>query len=406
MLLAASPAASAAPRPSIPALALANVRKMACSVNSENGKAFESSCTGNNGKPEFWCADFAKWVWAEAGVADTSRLNALAGSFYLYGLDYNTLTSVPAVGDAAVFDYYGGGEAAHVAIVTQVSPDGSIETVSGDWGGHGDSEAQFASTSSVVLNSPAYLGTLGAVPDIMGMTISAFVAPVGVAVVPLVGESWLSGGHALTAGQTLTSPNGLYSLVMQTDGNLVEETGSRPLWASGTTGHTGDKAVVQTDGNLVVETASGSPIWSSGTGGHSGTIIFAVRDDASMVISDPAGILWSRRPAIEIEYAGQTLLSGQRLVSSNGMYTLNMQSDGNLVEYTAGRPLWATGTQGGAGNRAVMQTDGNLVVYSSTGVARWSSGSGGHTGNINLMLLASAGLVVNGPSGPLWTNRI
>jgi hypothetical protein len=405
VLLAGSPAASAATRPSIASLALANVKKMACSVNSQNGKAYESSCTGNNGQPEFWCADFARWVWSEAGVADTSRLNALAGSFYTYGLDYNTLTSVPAVGDAAVFDYYGGGEAAHVAIVTEVSPDGSIETVSGDWGGHGNSEAQFASTSSVVLNAPAYLGTLGAVPDVMGMTVSAFVAPVGVPVTPVLGESWLSGGHGLTAGQTLTSPNGLYSLIMQTDGNLVEETGSRPLWASGTSG-TGNKAVVQTDGNLVVETAAGTPLWSSGTGGHSGTIIFSVRDDASMVISDPAGTLWSRRPNVEVENAGQTLLSGQHLVSSNGLYTLIMQSDGNLVEYTAGLPFWATGTQGGAGTRAVMQTDGNLVVYSPTGAALWSSGSGGHSGTINLSLLNNGDLVVNGPAGPLWTNRM
>ena len=145
VLVAASPPAAAASKPSIAALALANVKKMACSVNSQNGKAFESSCTGNGGKPEFWCADFARWVWSEAGVADTSRLNALAGSFYLYGLDYNTLSSVPAVGDAAVFDYNGSGNAAHVAIVTEVSPYGTIETVSGDWGGHGSTEAQFPS---------------------------------------------------------------------------------------------------------------------------------------------------------------------------------------------------------------------------------------------------------------------
>ena len=34
-----------------------------------------------------------------------------------------------------------------VAIVTQVNPDGTIETVSGDWNGTGSSEAAFSSSS-------------------------------------------------------------------------------------------------------------------------------------------------------------------------------------------------------------------------------------------------------------------
>ncbi|HXY43331.1 MAG TPA: CHAP domain-containing protein, partial [Acidimicrobiales bacterium] len=169
-----SPSASAATASAIAELATANIGKQACSVNSLGGRGFESSCTGNGGEPEYWCADFAKWVWANAGVADTSLLNPLAGSFYLYGQQYGTLSAVPAVGDAAVFNYYGGGEAEHVAIVTQVNPDGTIETVSGDFNGDPGVESRFASTSSVVLNAPAYLGVLGTTPDEMGMTISAF----------------------------------------------------------------------------------------------------------------------------------------------------------------------------------------------------------------------------------------
>lgn len=78
----------------IATIALANVGKMACSTNSKGGKAFDSSCTGNGGQPEYWCADFAMWVWAQAG-ADTSGLTAAAGSFYTYGLDHGTLHSSP-----------------------------------------------------------------------------------------------------------------------------------------------------------------------------------------------------------------------------------------------------------------------------------------------------------------------
>ena len=165
-------------RANISSIALANVGKGACSTNSEGGRAFDSSCTGNGGEPEYWCADFARWVWGKAG-ANTSGLDAAAGSFYVYGLNHGTLHSHPSVGDAVVFNYKGGGYADHVAIVARVFSNGSIETVSGDWGGQSGSEAHFASTSRVDLNAPAYAGSVGSYPGIMGMKISGFVSPAG-----------------------------------------------------------------------------------------------------------------------------------------------------------------------------------------------------------------------------------
>jgi hypothetical protein len=43
-----------------------------------------------------------------------------------------------------------------------------------------------------------------------------------------------------------------------------------------------------------------------------------------------------------------------------------MQDDGNLVEYNSlGKALWASDKAGEPGHYAVMQTDGNLVIYSS-----------------------------------------
>ena len=81
-----------------------------------------------------------KWVWENNGV-DTSGLNAASGSFYVYGQNHGTLPNTPSVGAAVVFDYHGGGSADHVAIVTRVFGDGTIETVSGDWNGQNGSEA-------------------------------------------------------------------------------------------------------------------------------------------------------------------------------------------------------------------------------------------------------------------------
>jgi predicted small lipoprotein YifL len=194
----------------VASLALANVGGSACGKNSLGGSSFDSSCTGNGGQPEYWCADFARWVWASTGAGSTSELTAAAGSFYVYGQNHGTLSSTPHLGDAVVFDYQGGGVADHVALVTQVNSDGTIETVSGDWNGQGGSEAQFSSTSRVVLNSPAYSPTVGTAPGVMGMTISGYIGPVGLVSADPYGATFVSQSFPLAstalkmfAGQTL-----------------------------------------------------------------------------------------------------------------------------------------------------------------------------------------------------------
>ena len=66
-----------------------------------------------------------------------------------------------------------------------------------------------------------------------------------------------------------------------------------------------------------------------------------------------------------------------------GSLTLAMQSDGNLVLYNGGTPLWYTGTSGqNCGTNqcvAVFQADGNFVVYNGS-EALWSSGTYGNSG--------------------------
>jgi hypothetical protein len=115
---------------------------------------------------------------------NTSALTAAAGSFYVYGQNNRTLHNTPTPGDAVVFNYAGNGYADHVALVTQVNSDGTIETMSGDWNGQSGSEAQFSSTSHVVLNAPAYPHSVGSSPAVMGMTISGFISPVGLTTAP------------------------------------------------------------------------------------------------------------------------------------------------------------------------------------------------------------------------------
>ena len=117
-------------------------------------------------------------------------------------------------------------------------------------------------------------------------------------------------------------------------------------------------------------------------------------------------------------YAGQSLHTGDWITSGNGVFSLTMQSDsnlvlrdeayvphwasgtwsipkgawlamqtdGNLVIYSADArcqcgvyPYWASGTNGFSGAYVAMQNDGNLVIYSSTGYALWASNTWTYT---------------------------
>ncbi|MCA9342905.1 CHAP domain-containing protein [Candidatus Saccharibacteria bacterium] len=111
-------------------------------------------------------------------------------------------------------------------------------------------------------------------------------------------DSLLSNQSTLWPNQFIRSKDGRYSLVMQSDGNLVlYAPGHHPIWHSHTYGSPGARFVVQGDGNIVVYSKYNQPLWS-------------VRPQSNSA----------------------------RLV---------MQSDGNLVQYsTNGLPLWHTQTFG------------------------------------------------------------
>lgn len=99
-----------------------------------------------------------------------------------------------------------------------------------------------------------------------------------------------------------------------------------------------------------------------------------------------------------------TLSVGQRLYS--GSYSLLMETDGNLVLYSSsGHALWSTRT---SGTRAhlVLQTDGDVVLYNSTGHALWSTHTAG-SGNSNVFALESNGNIVllNAAHHVLWSSH-
>lgn len=104
-------------------------------------------------------------------------------------------------------------------------------------------------------------------------------------------------GVILSKGQSLTSKNGNYLLIMQPDdGNLVLYYGTVPGftvpvgWSTGTGGH---YAVQQDDGNFCVYKPNNTWQWTSQTGGRapSQDYRFVLSDDGSLNIYGPQNTL-------------------------------------------------------------------------------------------------------------------
>jgi murein DD-endopeptidase MepM/ murein hydrolase activator NlpD len=92
------------------------------------------------------------------------------------------------------------------------------------------------------------------------------------------------------------------------------------------------------------------------------------------------------------------------LTSPSGQFKLLMQSDGNLVLYSFGdRSMWASFTSQ-PGSRLAVQSDGHLVIYNSANQSLWQSGTYGNNG-ARLFLQDDGNLVLRSLSGTLlWAS--
>ena len=186
----------------------------------------------------------------------------------------------------------------------------------------------------------------------------------------------LRAGQSLALGQAIISRSGAYRAIMQDDGNFVVYGPKGATWSTGTAGSGATEIIMQDDGNLVIY-ASGKPVWSSGTaltGGQS----LVMQNDGNLIIYTRGELpLWSNGSLTgyseDTLRAGQSLALGQALVSQSGAYRAIMQDDGNLVIYAPGKPVWSSGTALTGGQSLVMQNDGNLVIYSGGGAALWAT---------------------------------
>ena len=227
-----------------------------------------------------------------------------------------------------------------------------------------------------------------------------------------VSSHTLPSGSVLSSGTTLQSSDSRFVVAMQTDGNLVLYAQGRAVWSSGSAGNSGAVAPMQTDGNLVVYTSGGSPRWSSGTAGNPGGY-GVIQDDGNFVVYSATGQpRWQSGTAGVLDADGSRLPSGyyfgadNGLVSRNGNYVVVLQTDGNVVLYRyPGTAMWQTrtyGTPSPGDNVMLMADDGNLVVLDVNNVVRWQSGTAGNPGAFAVLQNDGNFVVYTAGGRPLW----
>ena len=101
----------------------------------------------------------------------------------------------------------------------------------------------------------------------------------------------------------------------------------------------------------------------------------------------------------------QGLVAGEIVYSCNCNYQLTLTAEGDLVLSSPQGPIWSANIAGKGGAVAVMQGDGNFVVYSSTSAPVWATGTDGHPDAV-LSVQDDGILVVYDISGAvLWASK-
>lgn len=89
-----------------------------------------------------------------------------------------------------------------------------------------------------------------------------------------------------------------------------------------------------------------------------GAYTLTLQNDGNLVLSEPDGtVVWAT------------------MTHERGVERAVLQEDGNFVLYSGSGPVWATDTNGQAADRLVLQSDRNLVLYGRDGASLWASGT-------------------------------
>jgi surface antigen len=355
-----------------------------------------SYCNGGPGDGRTYCrrncTSFVAYKLEASGVAFDEYRNLGDAYKWLSNAASRGITNgeTPKVGAVAWWGTSQGGGLGHVGWVEAVNADGTVKTSNYD----GYTESYYVNNSA----KPEKYIYFSNVTDPPQSELSG----------NFIGSDRLGVNQTLKSGQYILSPNAQHVLIMQGDGNLVlYGPGMRARWSSGTSGSGANRAVMQSDGNLVLYRPNNTAAWSSGTAGRGQSTAIMQSDGNFVIYKNGGGATWYTRTGgySSLTYvgsdrlkSGQTLNGGQFIRSSDKRFVALMQSDGNLVVYgPAYQVLWNTRTSGNGGARLIMQGDGNLVVYVGS-KALWNSETAG-TGSSNAIVQNDANFVTYAASG-------
>lgn len=183
--------------------------------------------------------------------------------------------------------------------------------------------------------------------------------------------------------QTWYSKNRRYQLTLTQNGNLIlKNTGNnQTVWSTGTGNNSANtfRLVMQGDGNLVLysqprNSKTATATWNSQTvtkgNGNKFSVRLSNEGELYVYYEQINQSIWSSRSEIECTANSNTVLYASQCISSkNRVYRAIMQSDGNFVIYRRNNgsetATWHTYTYGNNGAFLALQQDGNLVVYSA-----------------------------------------
>ncbi|NRG39678.1 hypothetical protein HRK28_01980 [Rathayibacter sp. VKM Ac-2835] len=210
----------------------------------------------------------------------------------------------------------------------------------------------------------------------------------------------------LLRGHQLTSENGLFRAVMQRDGNLVGYGPDGVVWNTGTRGEA-NELLVSEDGYAVIVGADGGIKWAADTEGAASSIL--LDDNGVLSISDEDyDVLWTSQSGLpgSSMYAPNTLAVDDHLRSDDGRYRAVMQADGNFVVYGPTGADWWTGTSG-VDSSFEFSEDGTARIVAGDGSVVWTATpAAGGTAPYRFVLQSDGNLVeYDSEDRPVWSLR-
>jgi len=243
----------------------------------------------------------------------------------------------------------------------------------------------------------------------------------------------LSEGGALLQNESLWSFNNKFQLKITPSGNIViaNRNTSQDIWSSNTRGnHSGPfKLVLSNTGNLVLLDKNRTVVWQTNSAGKPNKNYFAfISDKGNLVIyRNEYEAVWDSRGKVQLYKAkispsflteGTFLKSNFSLYSENKKFTLDLNSNGNLVIYSYpinyyipdGRvQIWSSNTtiKGTTPYKFTLRANGNLVLTDKNGKVIWSTGtrSNGYK-NYIAKLLNNGLLTIFQGNKILWDSKV